>query len=250
MPVTINIGGKVIPMVYLVQQSEQSVLYTSGLEQRLWVAGWKEAMRNLEKVGIYQAYVPFGQETVFKPVVTFNQFVYLYEYSVLPYQSPKTIGLRRITSKDIPKALALTNQYSLQFEISQIFQGEEEFSHWFLCPSIPDYVTTYVVEDPVTGDITDMFSFKAVSPPSQELLFAQVTAVIVTKSPAKQLITDMLIIAKQQQFDVVGILSDVVKRLQLDDLFLETKVIYYRLLYNYKYGEVDVENFCTFGHTV
>ena len=246
-PVTINIGGKVIPMVYLVQQSEQSVSYTPGLQHRLWVAGCNEAMRCFEKVGIYQAYTTFAKETVFQPVVIVPHLVYHCGHSVLPYQSPKTIGLRKVTSKDIPKALALTNQYSLQFEISQIFQSEEEFSHWFLCPSIPDYVTTYVVEDPVSGDITDMFSFRVVS---LNPLLAQVTAVIVTKSPAKQLITDMLIIVKQQQIDGVGIFSDIVKILQLDDLFLEKNTISYHLLYNYKYGEVDVENFCAFGHTL
>ena len=246
-PVTINIGGKMIPMVYLMQRPESSIMYNPDLKDRLLIAGLKEAMRNLEKVGIYQAYLA-SHETVFKPVVTVPHLAYDCEHSVLPYQSPKTIGLRRITSKDSPKALALTNQYTLQFEISQIFQSEEEFSHWFLCPSIPDFVITYVVEDPVTGDITDMFSFRVVSSTSQKPLCAQVTAVIVTKSPAKQLITDMLIIVKQQQFDRVVISSDIVKRLQLDDLFLGTEVIYYHLLYNYKYGEVDVENFCTFVH--
>ena len=246
-PLTINIGGKMLPMVYLVQHSDSSIMYIQGLKYRLWIAGCKEAMRCLEKVGIYQAYMLFAHETVFKPVVTVPHLAYSYEHSVLPYQSPKTIGLRRITSKDIPKALALTNQYSLQFEISQIFQSEEEFSHWFLCPSIPDYVTTYVVEDPVTGDITDMFSFM-VAISSQQLLLAQVNAVIVTKSPAKQLITDMLIIVKQQQFEGVGILSNIVKRLQLDDLFVDAKFKSYLLLYNYKYGEVDVESFCAFGY--
>ena len=71
----------------------------------------------------------------------------------------------------------------------------------------------------------------------------QVNAVMVTKSPAKQLITDMLFIVKQQQFKGVGILSDMVTRLQLDDLFLDKKFKSYLLLYNYKYDEVDVENF-------
>ena len=47
---------------------------------------------------------------------------------------------------------------------------------------------------------------------------------------------------------MVGIFSDKVKRLQLDDLFLDANMISYHLLYNYKYGEADVENFCTFGH--
>ena len=244
MPLNMNIGGKIIPMVHLVQESEWSL--ANSLEFRLWVAGCKEAMRILEKVGIFQAYIATCEETVFKPVVTIPLLRYCYKHSVLPYQSPKTIGLRRITSKDIPKALALTNQYSLQFEISQIFQSEEEFSHWFLCPSVPDHVTTYVVEDPVSGDITDLFSFRVASLSPQ--LIAEVTAVIVTKSPAKQLVTDMLIYIKQQQFNSVSISPCVVKRLQIDDLFSGTNRVVYYILYNYQYGEVDFDNFCVFGH--
>ena len=246
-PLTINIGGKRIPMVYLLQQSDPSMMYNPDLKDRLLIAALKESMRNLEKVGIYQAYTVFANETVFKPVVTVSQYMYSYEHSVLPYQSPKTIGLRRITSKDIPKALALNNQYSLQFEISQIIQSEEEFSHQFLCPSVPDYVITYVVEDPVTGDITDMFGFRAVALTPQDPLVAQVNAVIVTKSLAKQLITDMLIIVKQQQFVGAIISSDIVERLQLDDVFSDTKAVSYGVLYNYQYGEVDLNNFCAFG---
>ena len=149
-------------------------------------------------------------------------------------------------ASDVPKALALTNQYTSQFKIGQVFQSEEEFSHWFLCPSIPDYVTTYVVEDPVSGDITDMFSFRVAG--LRPCLIAEVTAVIVTKSPAKQLITDMLVCLKQQQFYSVSISSCLVIRLQIDDLFVDVKKAMYYLLYNYQYGEVDFDNVCVFGH--
>ena len=41
-----------------------------------------------------------------------------------------------MTSKDIPSALDLTNKYTSQFEIGQVFQSEEKFSHCFLCPMI------------------------------------------------------------------------------------------------------------------
>ena len=64
-----------------------------------------------------------------------------------------------MTSKDIPSALALTNKYTSQFEIGQVFQSEEEFSHYFMCPVIENYMHAYVVEDPVTGDITDVAGF-------------------------------------------------------------------------------------------
>ena len=109
MPVTINIGRKILPMVYLMKHTDLSIMYNPDLKDRLMIASWKDAMRCLEKVGIFQAYMVLAHETVCKPVVTFSHFTYSYEYSVLPYQSPKIIGLRRITPKDIPKALALTN---------------------------------------------------------------------------------------------------------------------------------------------
>ena len=56
-------------MVSLLQNSDSSIMYNPDLQHRLMIAGWKEAMRNLEKVGVYQAYMTFSQETVFKPVV-------------------------------------------------------------------------------------------------------------------------------------------------------------------------------------
>ena len=53
------------------QSSELSIMDNPGLQYRLLIAGWKEAMRNLEKLGIYQAYMTFSHETVFKPVVSY-----------------------------------------------------------------------------------------------------------------------------------------------------------------------------------
>ena len=163
-------------------------------------------------------WLPLSAAIVFKPVVTTHHWQYSFKDSVLPYSSPRTIGLRRITSKDIPKALALINQYALQFEIAQFFQNEEEFSNWFLCPSILDYITAFVVEDsrPVSGEITDMFSFRLAALTPQ--LIAEVTAVIVTKSPAKQLITDLLVCLKWQKFNCSSFSLSVVEKLQLHDI--------------------------------
>ena len=243
-PLNISIGGKLVPMVFLIQEFEWSITENSDLSIKLWIAGCKEAMRILERVGIFQAFMPLLVAMIFKPVVTVRNWRYSFEDSVLPYSSPRTVGLRKITSKDIPKALALINQYALQFEVAQIFQNEEEFSHRFLCSSIPDYITTYVVEDPVSGDITDMFSFRvaALAP----LLIAEVTAVVVTKSPAKQLITDLLVCLKQQKFNKASFSSNVVEKLQLHDILHTVTKKAYFLLYNYQYPEVDEHNFCIF----
>ena len=111
----------------------------------------------------------------------------------LPYNTTRTAGLRRIRPEDVPRALALTNQYSSQYKIGQVFQSEEEFSHWFLCPSVPDHVTTYVVEDSISGDITDMFSFKCLEP-----IFQVVQAVITTKSPIRDIVIDLLVCLQQR----------------------------------------------------
>ena len=73
--------------------------------------------------------------------------------------SPQTIRLRKITSQDIPKALKFTNQYAARFEMHQLLQSEEEFSHHFLCPPMPGYVVTYVVEGLITHAITNLFGF-------------------------------------------------------------------------------------------
>ena len=242
-PLNINIGKKLVSMVHLVQESEWSI--SGDLDAKFWIAGCKETMKNLEKVGIFQALMLLTVAMVFKPVITFSYWMYFFEDSVLPYKSPRTVGLRRITSKDVPRALALTNQYALQFEIAQIFQSEEEFSHWFICPSIPDFVTTFVVEDPVNGDITDMFSFRLISPAPRSI--AEVSAVIVTKSPAKQFVTDILVCVKQQKFYSAEFPLNIVKTLQLDDILCEVRqVTNYCLLYNYQYPEVDKDNFYTF----
>ena len=74
----------------------------------------------------------------------------------LPYKTPRTVGLRRMKVSDILQAhLIITNQHTAQFEIGQVFQSTEEFSHWFL----NSLVTTWVVEGPNSCRISDMFSF-------------------------------------------------------------------------------------------
>ena len=157
-----------------------------------------------------------------------------------------------MNANDVSKALALTNQYTSQFEIGQVIQSEEEFSHWFLCPSIPDYVTTYVVEDPVTGDITDMFSFRVLT---MDMLgiqgnHASVIALVITKSPAIQLIADLLLYAKLQNAISV-MLPQCGLNQQLFTYFIKpSNYIGKRhcIFYNYNYPKVDDDNHCLFGH--
>jgi len=95
---------------------------------------------------------------IIKPVSVFSTWVYSFGHphpQLVTSVIPKTPGLRKISSKDIPKARNLVNSYASNFEISQIFKSEEEFLHYFLNPSH----RTYVVEDSSSHSITDMFTF-------------------------------------------------------------------------------------------
>jgi len=84
--------------------------------------------------------------------------------------------------RDVTKALALINQYVSQFEIGQVFQTEEEFSHYFMCPSLPGLVVSYVVEDPITASITDLFGLIIQNFYIDNVRFAQVIAITPTKT--------------------------------------------------------------------
>ena len=60
---------------------------------------------------------------VLKPVITPKQwYLNLSQLDPLPYSTPQTAGLRKITLKDIPSALATTNKYTSQFEIGSFFK--------------------------------------------------------------------------------------------------------------------------------
>ena len=148
-------------------------------------------------------------------------------------------------SKDIPSALALTNKYTSQFEIGQVFQSEEEFSHYFMCPMIENYMHTYVVEDPVTGDITDVAGFRLEQTLDGPKLFAISTILVAMKSPARQLLTDLLVYAKQAKVDVFYTLQYRLRSDVFENLFIKDLIWHCHLL-NYKYNEVDESQVCLF----
>ena len=60
-------------------------------------------------------------EPLLKPVATYMVWKYQFNHpttSQLP-SSPRTPGWRRMTSEDVPSALALINKWSSQFEVMQ-----------------------------------------------------------------------------------------------------------------------------------
>ena len=154
--------------------------------------------------------------------------------SQLP-SSPRTPGWRRMTSEDVPSALALINKWSSQFEIRQVFNSEE-VSHCFL---LQKYVYTYVVEDK-SKDITDLISY---SLPYMHQTCAAISTVVSTQSPVKQLLIDALVCAKENGAIMVlicqcNIESDILASLSFQPS--ESQTYHF---YNYRYHEVSPPKF-------
>ena len=210
----------------------------------------KEVVNTTKENGISQAVLLTGFPCIVKPVVTFAMWYYYFNDPLmsllqppLPSDSLKTTGLRKITPKDVPKALKFTNSYAAQFEIHQFLQNEEEFSHHFLCPPMPGYIITYIVEDPITHDITDLFAFLLYTQSNETC--ADVIAILANKSPANQLVTDLLICAKQEKADRVCTAQYGLPRSAFEKLFANIANKYLHI-YNYAYPEVDEERCCLF----
>ena len=243
LPYKIRIGRKLLSMVHL----QPVVAVDVKQYDHFYNIGIKETMRILAYEGIFQATLFTRNRAILKSVTTQEIYGFFSDLHSLPYTTPRTVGLRRMKQSDVPKALALTNQYTSKFEIGQVFQNEEEFSHWFLNPLFDD-ITTYVVEEPNSGNITDMFSFITKAAVDENNKFAIVTALVITKSRPKQLITDLLVCMKEQNVNDVYLHQYGLK----EDLFTDfTKSSKHGrqlhwVFYNYRYPEVDNDNYYLF----
>ena len=192
----------------------------------------KELVRRVNLFKINQL-IYFGK-FLFKPVTTIIFWTYTFYQptsSQLP-SSPRTPGWRRMTSEDVPSALALINKWSSQFEIRQVFNCEE-FSHCFL---LQKYMCTYVVEDKYKN-ITDLISY-LLPPMHQTQACAGITAVVSTQSPVKQLIIDALVCARENGATTASIYkynieSDILASLS----FIPTQNFTFHF-YNYRYHEI------------
>ncbi|KAG1672392.1 Glycylpeptide N-tetradecanoyltransferase 2 [Nymphon striatum] len=125
----------------------------------------------------------------------------------LPDQT-KTAGFRRMDARDISQAFTLLENYFKKFDLSPIFT-EDEFKHWFI--GKPNIVDSFVVEN--DGVVTDMVSFytlpsSIMDHPVHKMLKAAYSFYNVsTKTPLVDLMTDALIVAKNNNFDVFNALD-------------------------------------------
>ena len=212
----------------------------------------KELMRraNLSKINqLITVHSP-----LFKPVATLMVWAYALDQptsSLLP-SSPRTPGWRRMTSEDVPSALALIKKWSSQFEIRQVL-NEEEFVYGAL---MQNNVITYVVEDKL-NNVTDLVSymsfdlFSSADDMSNDLptgaTGAAITTLVSTQSPVKQLIIDALVCARENGALAVTIHQYNIKKDILTSLSFQLSHYETYHFYNYGYHEISQNEFWTFN---
>ena len=229
-PVCISIGGVSLTCI------QPCIVYRPKYNgKRIYYMLIKELMRRVNLCNINHACLIYGNDGILKPLSTVHAWKYSFDHptnSQLP-SSPRTPGWRRMTSEDVPSALALINKWSSQFEVRQVFNSEEEFAHGFLCPAVLNYLFTYVVENEA-NNITDLVSFRLI----EDMVFG-FTAVVSTQSPLKQLIVDALVCAKELGAKALIIYPyikpDVLSSLSFRDNFSTWGLS----IYNYKYHEIS-----------
>ena len=239
-PCHISVNRQLLPVVELQQkwaQYEQDDLYNVII---------REAMRRIE---MSQLLLALPTPEIIRPVVTFTLWVYnfldpLYD---IPYNTPKTVGLRRMKQTDVQCVFSLTNQYVSKFEIGQVFQSEEELSHYLLSSSQYS-MSAWVVEDPTDGTISDVFGFWMYV--DGVVRSATVSAIINTKSTTRQLITDLLLCARLEQVDALATQQFGLTRSNFENLLVHEYQYGYWHICNYSYPEVDEEKCCVFSFNI
>lgn len=227
----------------------------------------KEITRRINLTGIFQAVYTAGVELP-KPITkaryyhrsinikklldcefttlgrrqTVNMMKKMYK---LPEQT-NLPGFRRLQEDDIPQARELLNNYLKQMRISA-FLSEDEFKHWLLPRK--GVVYSYVVEDPETNAITDFASCYSIpSTVMRNTKYKKINAcygfynVASEKTGLKNLMHNMLVQAKINNFDVYNMLDCMDNKDFLDDLKFgggDGELHYY--LYNWKIQDIPKE---------
>lgn len=159
-------------------------------------------------------------------------------------REPQTRGFRPLTKADCEEAFGKLTKYLEQFQIANVFRSVEEFEHWFLPRD--SVVSAYVVENPETKELTDFVSFYCIPssvlkhPVHKEIKAAFMYYSYHTKTDYQQLMTDALICAKKESYDVFNALDnqnhlDFLQPLKFGEG--DGSLNYY--FYNYRFPEVN-----------
>ncbi|KAI5071508.1 hypothetical protein GOP47_0013759 [Adiantum capillus-veneris] len=129
------------------------------------------------------------------------------------YRLPDTTatpGFRPMERHDVPAVRRLLHTYLSQFVVAPDL-SEKDVEYWLL--PIENVISSYVVEDPDSREITDFCSFYTL--PStilgnknySDLKAAYSYYNVATKTPLLQLMNDALIVAKRNMYDVFNALD-------------------------------------------
>ncbi|XP_065900326.1 uncharacterized protein [Dysidea avara] len=240
-PFCLNIRG--VQVTFIMSKINCHVKYHN---QRLRFMLYKELMRRASLSKVNQMLISL-QDRLFRPVVMVTNWDnYRFEAPKhLQSSSSRIPGWKKMTARHIPGALALVNKYSSQFEIGQVFSSEEEISHHFLCPAVPDLVSTYVVESKAI--VTDLISFKLFHYYSLPIpSHAHITTVVSTKTSIKSLLTNGIAHAKESGASTFSVSQCNIESEILESLSFKQSVPKQRCFYNYRYHEISQANFwCT-----
>ena len=128
----------------------------------------------------------------------------------LPDQT-KTVGLRVFDEKDVGEVTRLLNDYLSKFSLHPIFD-ENEVHHWFMPKA--GIINSYVVESKEEGGkLTDFMSFyclpsTVMNNPNHKAIKAAYSFYNVSNAtPWEELMSDALILAKLDDFDVFNALD-------------------------------------------
>ncbi|KAL6002632.1 glycylpeptide N-tetradecanoyltransferase [Asimina triloba] len=157
-------------------------------------------------------------------------------YKLPEYTS--TPGFRKMELRDVPAVTRLLRNYLSQFVVAPDFD-EDDIEHWLL--PTENVVDSYLVESPENHEITDFCSFYTL--PSTILgnqNYSTLKAAysyynVSTRTPLLQLVNDMLIVAKQKDYDVFNALDVMRNESFLKELKFgpgDGQLHYY--LYNYR----------------
>ncbi|KRY51777.1 Glycylpeptide N-tetradecanoyltransferase 2, partial [Trichinella britovi] len=127
------------------------------------------------------------------------------------YRLPKEVrtpGFRRITEADMEAAFLLLEEYLKKFDLAPVY-SLEQFKYWFT--PRPDVVDTYVVEN--DGVVTDFASFYTLPssvmhhPVYKSIHAAYAFYNVATKTSLVDLMHDILVVAKNANYDVFNALD-------------------------------------------
>lgn len=157
-------------------------------------------------------------------------------------EKPLIKGFRVMQNKDIPQVAELLSKYLTNFEAAPHFK-QDEVGHWL--KPLKGVVSSFVVEDPETKKITDFGSYyclpsTVIGHKTHKLLkAAYLFYYATTKNTLTDLVRDLLISAKNDEFDVFNCLDILENQKFLEELKFgigDGNLFYY--LYNYKCPEI------------